>query len=196
MRLLAGLVALGLIGGDSLPKPAPRTFVSSDKALTFRSPAAASHCPLAKDWVGSDHGTVIFLSPPKACGPAGYSSSARNFRGDPPRIEIYYGYWFEDNAPPKCARAGTATVFGKARPICKGDQKGKVIRSIHTRYTRDGGIELSVTLITTLARTQRDLATLHQLLGTIRTCSTTDRDAKGKRYIYGEGLPCPRGGIF
>lgn len=194
MKLFFCLLILGLIGGR--PAPAPPTYVSQDKGLTFQSPAGVTHCPLGRGWGGSDHGTVLFLEPPEACGHAGYASSARNFKGDPPRIQIYYGLWFAENPPPLCVEAGALPLLGKPQPICKHDQQGKVIRTVYTRYSPGGKIELSVMLVTTPERAERDLATLGQFVASIRTCSTTYRDAKGKSYTDGEGPACPKGDIF
>jgi hypothetical protein len=48
----------------STPIPTPPIFVAGDYALTFRAPPDTTTCALPPDWVGSNHGTVIFLRPP------------------------------------------------------------------------------------------------------------------------------------
>ena len=72
---------------------APPVYVSPNYNLSFRSPPGAYYCPLPKGWVGSDHGTILFLQRPARCGGAGYPSSSRGFEpAGLSRIDVYYGY--------------------------------------------------------------------------------------------------------
>src|SRR5271156_6676533 len=86
----------------SAPTPAPSLYVTENYALTFRTPPHTTICALPDSWVGSDHGTVIFLAPPRSCGRPGFPSSSRGFRGNVPRIEVYYAYRVEETPAPSC----------------------------------------------------------------------------------------------
>ena len=65
----------------SAPIPTPPIFVTPVYALTFRSPSATTICALPVDWTGSDHGTVMFLLPPKQCGGARFPLRERAVHG-------------------------------------------------------------------------------------------------------------------
>ena len=94
--ILFGLVlVLPALARDRRPprpvksEPAIGDFTSVNYPMTFKAPASAFFCPLSPDWVGSDHGTTVFLARPKACYGAGYPSSSRGFEpGDFPRIVL------------------------------------------------------------------------------------------------------------
>ena len=60
------------------PVVVKRPFVSDTHGLVVRFPPGLTYCPVAADWVGSDHGTVVYLVRPAACDAAAMV----------PRIEI------------------------------------------------------------------------------------------------------------
>lgn len=102
MSIALALAAVSL----STPIPTPPIFVAGDYALTFRAPPNTTTCPFPADWVGSNHGTVVFLRPPKGCGGVGYPSSSRSFSENVPRIEVFHAYWIGDpgTGPKPCRR--------------------------------------------------------------------------------------------
>jgi hypothetical protein len=190
LAILAALQTASTIA----PKPAPPVFVTSNYGLTFKTPPGSFYCPLPDDWVGSDHGTVVFLASPGVCGGAGYASSSRNFLGDVPRIEIYYGYWFgdEERSPP-CNTAGTAKLLSEAHPLCREDKDARVNIRVWTRYMADSSAEVVVTLVTEPGRLHRDMATLITLTNSMRTCSFVWTE-HGKKLATGKGPRCPQEG--
>src|SRR5687767_6170802 len=105
----------------SEPQPAPRQYMTGMYGLTFAVPDGATYCPLPEDWIGSDHGTTIFLERPGACGGSGYPSSSRDFASDPARISLFYAYWMgeDEPPPPPCKGVGSISFLGEARPICE-----------------------------------------------------------------------------
>jgi hypothetical protein len=186
----AAVTAAALAG----PLPVPSVYVTRNYALTFTPPKAATYCPLPEDWVGSDHGTTLFLTPPERCGGAGYPSSGRDFSPNVPRIEVYYGYWFEgDMDPPPCPQTvGAAKLIGKSRPLCRAD--GQV--SLSAIYKVDGPAQVILTLVTTPERLDADLATLRELAVTVRPCRAAYPMAGGKPLVTGTGRLCPAGKWF
>jgi hypothetical protein len=201
---LAFPVLMLATAGASAPAPAPAQFVSFNYAITFASPKTASYCPLPADWVGSDHGTILFLEPPEACGNAGYASSGRSFTPDAPRIEVYYGYAFppEDGDPPKpCARHGTSRLFGADRPLCGLQTRGMSVFWVSATYEGNTK-EAAFTLVTTQARLPGDLARFRALTASARGCTASyvplDEGGKplGPAEQNGCGPPCPPGSFF
>lgn len=157
------------------PKFAVGDFTSSNYAVTFRAPEHAYYCPLPENWEGSDHGTVVFFTKPKACYGAGYPSSDRGFEpGDVPRIEIYYGYDLDqsegDQRPPRCHSAGTALLFGKSAPLCEETNDGLAIITARGHYTADQPAMLSVTLVVSPADVPRFFPTFKTVLSSARPC--------------------------
>jgi hypothetical protein len=131
-------VALALAAALAVPVAAPPVFVGGDYALTFQTPRKTTICALPSDWVGSNHGTVIFLRPPKRCGGVGYPSSSRGFSDDVPRIEVFYAYWLGDpgTGPPPAA-APSAARTSSARPVASvGLDSDATYATRSTRVTR------------------------------------------------------------
>jgi hypothetical protein len=179
------------------PKLAPKQFVTAEYGLTFRVPKKSTYCPLPKDWVGSDHGTVVFLERPMRCGGVGYPSSARGFApGDASRIELFYAYWMAESEPPdgRCRRVGQALFLGKKRPVCE-TRKGRVItRTISARYFTDLEAKAYFSLVTRPERLSTDMSAFRSAAASFRTCSTVWRDPDRKRraFMTGRGPSCPR----
>lgn len=179
------------------PLPAQGAFATGNYGLTFESPDQATYCPLPNDWSGSDHGTVIFLEPPRACYGAGYPSSARGFQpADVPRIEIFYGYYLEEGQakPPLCKSMGTVTLFGKRADLC-GDKWHRLVTvNVSGRYMADEPAELSATLVAKPDDLGRYMPQFKALIASIRTCSeqwTSEGAGKKGTLVIGQGPPCP-----
>jgi hypothetical protein len=185
------------------PKQAIGDFTSMNYAITFKAPEHAYFCPLPDGWVGSDHGTVLFLAAPRACYGAGYPSLGRGFEpSDVPRIELYYGYDLADSEdrhqPPPCRAAGTARVLGKAAPLCQETKDGLAIITAQGRYVADQPAMLSVTLVVSPADVSRFLPTFKMVLASIHPCrarwEASDEHGKIVKSGYiGHGPACPSG---
>ena len=213
-RAIATLICCALLGeawaaerhkepSPTPPKRATGDFTSTNYAITFKAPENAFYCPLPKDWVGSDHGTVVFLAPPKACYGAGYPSSGRGFEpGDLPRIEVFYAYDLDDpesgHKPPPCNAAGTTLLFGKAASLCQETKDGLTIITADGRYTADQPALLSATLVVSAADAPRFLPTFKAVLASIHPCrdkwEAADEHGKTLKSGYiGHGPACPNG---
>lgn len=204
MRLpgLVPLAALLLSNAPAAPArrpfPAPAQFLTGLHALTFHSPAGSTYCPLPSDWVGADHGTTLFLTPPARCGGAGFASSSRGWDGAAARIDVYYGYWMGEDIsePPPCDRFGSIRLLGKDRPLCREKDKA-VTLSVSARFTGESDSEIALTLVTTPKRLIADLATFRAMAASVRTCSGVSHSydhkgrESGKPYRFGRGAPCP-----
>jgi len=178
------------------PQPAPKAFKSEQYGLTFEVPHGSSYCALSADWVGSDHGTVIFLAPPRRCFGAGYPSSGRGFEGRAPRIEVFYAYDVTDEGegskPPVCKAIGLVRFLGQARRLCKTSSRHGVQVSVSAGYSADQPAEADLTLVTSRSRLATDLVQFERLLESARTCTATWTDDKGgKPFTTGSGPPCP-----
>ena len=182
------------------PEPAVGDFTSVNYPMTFKAPASAFFCPLSPDWVGSDHGTTVFLARPKACYGAGYPSSSRGFEpGDVPRIDVYYGYDMGEDAskPTPCRESGTATLFGKPINLCRGTDGGMATITAKGLYIADLSVELDVTLVAAPGDVERYMPTLKALLATMHSCTAMwEKDVphgKKKLESFGHGPRCTRG---
>jgi hypothetical protein len=178
------------------PRLTPPAFVTEQYGLTFRIPQGSYYCALPDDWVGADHGTVIFLKPPKQCRGAGYPSSGRGFDGDPPRIEVFYAYDIgdqeNDQVRPRCKSVGQAVFLGRTRQLCETSHRHKIAIAVFAKYRSDSPAQTTLTLETSPGRLQDDLRKFRGLLQSAKTCTATWRDDKGgKPFTTGSGAPCP-----
>ena len=181
------------------PLPAPRRYVTPNYGLTFSTPAGSSYCPLPEGWVGSDHGTTVFLDRPEACGGAGYPSIDRGFSAAlTPRIEVFYAHWMgeDEPAPPHCNVDGWAILMEQRRAICRRQRDGMITEDIRARYGAGGNNQVIVTLVTTQAKRERGIAALRALTATMRNCARRFKYSAGKSGVVGIGRPCPAGGCF
>ncbi|TCS15369.1 hypothetical protein [Caulobacter sp. BK020] len=191
------IVALALAAAAATaPLPAPGAFVSEQYGLTFQTPQGSSYCALPADWTGSDHGTVIFLTPPKHCYGAGYPSSGRGFSGDPRRIEVFYAYDANDvedeQKPPKCDQVGKVVFLGETRPLCRTSSRRGIEISVTARYAADVPALAILTLVTSPDRLASDLRDFKALLQSARTCTATWlNDQGGNSFTTGSGPACP-----
>jgi hypothetical protein len=195
--MLATLVALQGVPAIA-PKPAPPVFVTSIYGLTFKTPPASFYCPLPDDWVGSDHGTTVFLQSPGSCGGAGFPSSSRGFSRNVPRIDVFYAYWMgeDEPSPPPCPAAGRMQLFSELRPLCREDKDGWITVTVSARYTADIPAQVTVTLVTQPNRLDQDISKLISLTTSMRSCSSVWTFDKGKRSVVGNGPRCPKDGEY
>jgi hypothetical protein len=180
-------------------KPAPREYMSGMYGLTFAVPPGLTYCPLPEDWIGSDHGTTLYLEPPRSCGGAGYSSSSRRYDPrDLARITLYYGYWMGDDAPPPqpCKRVGAIRFLGKARPVCETDEGGLIMRSVTARYMADNEAEAVLALVTRPGRDASDMADFAAVAASMRPCAATHHGRDGSQFTVGTGAPCPATAVW
>ena len=179
------------------PLPVPAVFVTQAHGLTFRTPQTATYCPLPSDWVGSDHGTFMFLRPPHACHGAGFPSTARGAEPDGlPTIDIFYSYWDEDMQAPKCRADGQATLFHRPVRLCRSTNHGMVSLGATARYEADAPSEVTITLTARPDEIGRYVETFKTMTASLRTCSATWRDNNRKTFTVGTGAPCPKDGKF
>lgn len=176
--MLVSAIAL-LLADAARPHPPQRAhgqYTSQSYALAFPPVRGTWTCPIPPDWVGSDHGTILFLTPPARCYGIGFPSIARGFEpGTTPRIEVYYDRTFIDDGirpltAKSCRRIATARLFGSERPVCA--MKAKVgLRTVRiASLYHQNEYEVELTLVTTAARYRRDFATLQRLAAAIGTC--------------------------
>ena len=184
------------------PKPASGDYTSSEYTVTFKAPPHAFFCPLPEGWVGSDHGTVLFLKRPDTCSGAGFPSSGRGFEPrDLPRIEVYYGFYSSDDpakAEPPCRDLGNVNLVGHRVSLCREDKDGLAVVTAHTVYRGDSASEIQMTLVTSPADAERYLASFKAVLASVHTCrdTWTTYDKKGRKLkseTTGHGPQCPPG---
>ena len=183
----------------STPIPTPPIFVAGDYALTFRTPPNTTTCALPADWAGSNHGTVVFLLPPKECGGVGYPSSNRSFSEDVPRIEVFYAYWVGDpgTGPEPCRKVvGRIKFVAQARQLCQTRHGHDLRISVSARYSADAPAWVELTLVTTPKRLGVDLKTFRQLAGSVTRCKVSFSGTDGKSGSFGVGSACPVEGNF
>lgn len=175
-------------------KTAPAEFKTPLYGLTFRVPRSATYCPLPKDWIGSDHGTTIFLEKFARCDGAGYPSSSRSVEPDDiANISIYYDYRMgEDERPaPRCHGVGTILFLGARRAVCEERDGRRITRWVTARYRADIEAEATLTLTTRANRLPSDMAVFTRTAQTVRTCKSVWRERKG-RFAIGQGPLCPK----
>jgi len=196
---LASWLAMVAVAYAGPPESAPPVFVSVSHALTFRAPSGTLICPLPKNWVGADHGTMLFLVSPGRCGEAGFPSGSRSFDRNTPRIEVYYQYWLDDppTPPPRCKHpVGSMSLFGKARPLCQSRKDGMIETSSTAGYMADSRTWVEVSLQTPPNRLKADIEVLKQVAASIQTCRETWSMNNGRSGAFGVGKPCPIEGKF
>lgn len=177
----------------SQPRPAPSHYATPNYELTFAVPRGATYCPLPRRWVGSDHGTILFLERPRWCGDAGYPSSSRGFEPEAvSRIEVYYGFALDDDTlPPPCHRVATMVFLGRAVPICEAREHGAIVRSVRGTYMSGSNAEAVLTLVSRPSRLARDMAVFQALAKSLRTCNGGWRKPDGS--AIGKRPACPKG---
>ena len=191
--LLAALIAFPACAAG--PLPAQGTFVSPSYAITFVASPGLTYCPLPDNWVGSDHGTILFLLPPRTCDGAGYASMARGFEPPTvPRIEVEYERWDDAFHSPPCQQVGHIRFLGRLHPLCRSRWRGMVVREVSGLYIADDQTEAILTLVTFPSRLSRDLMILRALAASARPCAIPWQDAQGHEHVEGSGLRCKKNG--
>ena len=201
--VLVAIPALGFAPAKPIkPEPAVGDYTSSQYALTFKAPEHAFFCPLPPGWVGSDHGTLLFLRRPDSCYGAGYPSSGRGFEPrEVPRIEVFYAYYLGDiprDPKPPCHAIDHAELFGKPVSLCRQDKDGLAIITAGAVYSGDSPSELQMTLVAKPAEAGNFVSTFKALLASVHTCSDTwttynKKGRKLKSGKMGRGPQCPPG---
>lgn len=193
---LATIMLTDASAANDLPRRAPAQFVSTDYALTFRTPQSSTYCPLPADFVGSYHGPNLFLTSASRC------SSAAG-----PRIAVGYGVWFSEAEVPRdpCNRVGSVKLMGAPRPLCRSEGAGTILFETSARYRQDAGkdkaYEVTVSLRTTPKRLNADLATFRATAASVRVCRSVvhpvyEDGSPAPTYVSGFGTACPRSAQF
>jgi hypothetical protein len=175
------------------PLPTPPKYASANYAVAFDVPRNTTYCPLPADWVGSDHGTTIFLTPPKLCGGAGYPSSARGFEpARTPRIEVFYAYEVEDSAPDPCRVAGHARLLGRREALCLSEQDGLETFTAGGTYKADETVQIYLSLVAPAKDRQRYMKPFLALVASVHACRSTWTGSRApkKSWSTGHGPPC------
>jgi hypothetical protein len=178
---------------DVRPLPAPPKYASPNYAIAFDVPRDTTYCPLPRNWVGSDHGTTIFFTPPKLCGGAGYPSSARGFEpAQTPRIEIYYQYDLGETEQGPCRAAGSARLLGHQEALCRSQSDGLETLTIHGTYKADIAAEVYLTLVAPAKDEPRYIKPFLALVASVHTCKAvwTDDGKPKKTSSIGHGPLC------
>jgi hypothetical protein len=180
------------------PRRTPSQFATGQHGLTFRVPRGTTYCPLPRGWIGSDHGTVIFLERPRDCGGAGYPSSGRGFDpGNVARINVYYSYWMGEDEPPPapCHQVATVRMLRRMRPVCQSREAGQIVWEVSARYRADLESEAVLRLVTRPERLSLDAPLFRALVASLRTCSEVWRNGR-KSFVVGVGPRCPAAAKF
>lgn len=205
--LLPLLLASAPPAEEVRPRPAPLAYKTGQYGLTFRVPRGTTYCPLPADWIGSDHGTTIFLEPPRRCDGAGYPSSSRGYGPETvARIHLYYGYLSgdeEEEAEPPCDRRSSLPFLGAAQPVCGEESEGFVQLRVRSEYVaephaRYGPLraEAILTLVTRPERLARDRVVFERIAASMRTCSTVHRADGEAPHTTGVGPRCPAEAVW
>jgi hypothetical protein len=196
--MLAALLLAALqTASPAPPRPALSVYVTRNYGLTFSVPKGITYCPLPRGWVGSDHGTTLFLRPPARCDTAADATNTRSAAAeDAPRIEVFYGNELGEDelADADCPPLGHLRLLGGPRPICSDVSVGKGMQALSVR-AHAGASTIVLTLQTTADRYSQDVETLRVLAASVRRCSAS-WVISGKRSTTGTGAPCPVGRWF
>jgi hypothetical protein len=173
----------------AVPQPTPRLFLTQNYGIVARLPTGLTYCPLPADWVGSDHGSIMYLVPPSACPEIGEMAKA-------PSIVIYYVFNAADrpnaDRPPFTATElaedlcrspnlpipSGLVLLRRAGIGCRHDDAGWVEIELlalfnpeRPRADEAPGSILIVSLRTTRSRLAQDLPVFAALAATVRACT-------------------------
>lgn len=192
--LMTGMLAIGACQASDDqgpgPEPAPRVFASADKNITFPTPPGSIYCRLPDDWVGSDHGVNLYLTPPAACGGAGYPSSNRGATTTAAAISVFYGYDVVDaefKAPAEpCLSIGSVMVLGRMTPLCEVKAGEGVVVTATVAYAAEGfeadiPAEAVFRLRTTAERRVADMGAFETMLAATSLCTREEPRATNAR---------------
>lgn len=224
-RLVGPLLGMGLLlgirtgmaddPGAGRPQPAPPLYVTENHGLMASFPPGLTYCPLPRDWVGSDHGTEVYLVPPAACGVStAYQSSDRFPASRVPTIGLYYAFNVVEiehksgqYSPPRTSREVLAMyctepharapagiqLLGVPAAGCLIEHGQFVEVRVAGVYSAASATDeipdhiLIVSLTTTKDRLGKDLRVFKMVAGSIHVCTPHGApDVTGQR-------PCPPG---
>jgi hypothetical protein len=154
-----------------------------------------------ENWTGSDHGTVIFLEPPRFCGGVGFPSNSRGFEPNVPRFEVYYGLDLTEDADhpvsaPKCNRVGKLVLLNKDHVLCRSFDRHRVVLWSRATYSAISAAEVVLTLVTTPRRLSKDLLGFRAFAATVHSCKQFDERLKGPASSWGLGPQCQKGNWY
>lgn len=185
--LMTGAVAVSACQGSDDqgpgPEPAPPVFASVDKNITFPTPPGSIYCRLPDDWIGSDHGVNLYLTPPATCGGAGYPSSSRGATATASAISVFYGYDVVDadlKAPAEsCLSIGSVMLLGRMTPLCEAKADQGVVVTATVAYAAEGfetdiPAEAVFRLRTTAERRVADMRAFEAMLAATSLCTRED----------------------
>jgi hypothetical protein len=154
------------------PRSAPPLYVTHNQGLAIVIPKGLTYCPLPDDWVGSDHGVALYLTPPSGCGGAGYPSSDRDAKSETPAIEVYYEIHTDDFVDRRPCRAPVAMrVFSRTVRACRWRDHGWITIEAWTGYAvGQEAHDLILGLRTTKARYESDLARFRSFALGVSAC--------------------------
>ena len=181
------------VRAQAVPSPTPRLYVTHNHGVAIRIPPGLSYCPLPDGWVGSDHGTLLYIVPPAACPPVAEAEHASSAF-----IGVYYGFNVAEYAradgtqgPPRSAAEllhltcpaprslPGVILLGRPALLCHS-AKGPVVTIASGalfyleppapgRYVQ--GRALNITLATTRPRLHRDFRLFARLLAQVSICT-------------------------
>jgi hypothetical protein len=154
------------------PLPAPALYVTHNQGLRIVIPGGLTYCPLPPDWVGSDHGVELYLTPPSGCGGAGYQSSDRDAGSQTPSIAIYYEFNTDDYVDRRrCAAPVALRLFGRPARACRRREAGWITVEASANYSiGQEPHDLVLTLRTTGTRYTHDLARFRSFAKGVAVC--------------------------
>jgi hypothetical protein len=178
-------------------------------------PPGLTYCPLPRDWIGSDHGTEVYLVPPAACGlSTAYQSSDRFLESRVPTIGLFYAFNVTEiehksglYSPPRTSREVLAIyctephtrapdgihLLGVPAAGCLIEHGRSVEVRVAGVYSAAGATGelpdhvLIVSLTTTKGRLGKDLGVFKMVAGGIHVCTP-----HGAPEVTGQH-PCPPG---
>jgi len=154
------------------PAPAPPLYVTHNQGLAIAIPQGLTYCPLPSDWVGSDHGVELYLTPPSRCGGAGYASSGRDATPQTPAFEVYYEFNTSDYVDRRrCVAPVRLTLFGRPARACRRRDGGWITVEARANYAVAGEAhDLVLSLRTAPARYAADMSRFRAFAKGIRAC--------------------------
>jgi hypothetical protein len=186
--LLAAALSSAHAATATKPRPTPHLYVTGNHGVRIEVPGGLYYCPLPDSWVGADHGSNLFLTPPSDC-----DAEAA------PRVSVYYGLnvaeWDHGDGqerPPRtdaelrqdeCPRGGgkltDLRLLGRSVTGCTVQKGALVTISANVLYSLEhGGIGsgepdhiLAVTLFTTSERLEADVVTFRRVLAGTSICT-------------------------
>jgi hypothetical protein len=167
------------------PLPAPRLYVTGNHGVHVVVPGGLTYCPLPEGWVGSDHGTTLFLVAPGDCEAGGTPAISifyafnviEHDHGDgeerPPRTDAELR---RDECPPGGRTVTGLRLLGRTVLGCSVRDGSRVTISANAVYSLERGWgmpdrTLAITLSTSTDRLSADLVIFRRLLAGTSICT-------------------------